>query len=57
VTPALQKQVQALGGTIESSSAQYRSIVAWVPLNRLERLAADPAVRAIEPAAPAFNNK
>ena len=57
VTPALQKQVLALGGTIESSSAQYRSIIAWVPLNRLERLAADPAVRAIEPAAPAFNNK
>jgi hypothetical protein len=57
VTAALQESVRTLGGTIESSSAQYRSIIAWVPLNKLERLAADPAVRAIEPAAPAFNNK
>ena len=53
VTPALQKKVRALGGTIESTSATYRSIIAWIPLRRLERLAADPAVRAIEPAAEA----
>ncbi len=57
VTPALQKNVLALGGTIESTSSEYRSIIAWVPLNRLERLAADPAVRAIEPAAQASINK
>lgn len=57
VTPALQKKVRTLGGTIESTSKEYRSIIAWVPLNKLERLAADPAVRAIEPAAQAFTNK
>lgn len=53
VTPALQKKVQSLGGTIQSTSLQYRSIIAWVPLRKLERLAEDPAVRAIEPAAEA----
>jgi hypothetical protein len=53
VTPALQKKVQSLGGTIQSTSPQYRSIIAWVPLRKLERLAEDPAVRAIEPAAEA----
>ena len=57
VTPALQKNVLTLGGTIESTSIEYRSIIAWVPLNSLERLAADPAVRAIEPAAQAFINR
>ena len=35
-------------------SSEYGSIVAWVPVNKLERLAADPAVRAIEPAARAI---
>ncbi len=57
VTPALQKNVRTLGGTIESTSTEHRSIIAWVPLNRLERLAALPAVRAIEPAAQAFINR
>ena len=42
VTPALQKNVRELGGTIESTSIEYRSIIAWVPLDRLERLAAIP---------------
>jgi hypothetical protein len=53
VTPELQKKVVKLGGTIQSTSRQYRSIIAWVPLKKLERLAEDPAVRAIEPAAEA----
>jgi hypothetical protein len=53
VTPALEKKVRGLGGTVESVSRQYRSIVAWIPLTALERLAADPAVRAIEPKAEA----
>jgi hypothetical protein len=57
VTPALEKKVRTLGGTIESTSSEYRSIIAWVPLDRLERLAALPAVRAIEPAAQAFINR
>jgi hypothetical protein len=57
VTPALQQKVRTLGGTIESISIEYRSIIAWVPLKQLERLAADPAVRAIEPAAQASTNR
>jgi len=51
VTPALEQNVRRLGGTIESVSREYRSIIAWIPLKQLERLAGDPAVRAIEPKA------
>jgi hypothetical protein len=50
VTPAIQKSVRGLGGTIVSSSARYQSIIAWVPLLKLEELAAEPPVRAIVPA-------
>jgi hypothetical protein len=57
VTPALEKKVRSLGGTIQSTSREYRSIIAWVPLLNLERLADDPAVHAIEPAAQAFINR
>jgi hypothetical protein len=53
VTPALQKKVGSLGGTIVSMSVEYRSIIAWVPLLKLERLAEDRAVHAIEPRAEA----
>ena len=49
VTPALQKKLTTLGATIVSTSREYHSIVAWVPLLRLERLAEDAAVRAIQP--------
>jgi hypothetical protein len=50
VKPALEKKVKALGGVIVSTSGAYDSIVGWMPLLTLERLAADPSVRAIEPA-------
>ena len=50
VKPALEKKVRALGGVIVSTSSGYDSIIGWVPLLTLERLAADPTVRAIEPA-------
>ena len=50
VRPELQKKFSALGGVITSTSQTYDSIVGWMPLMMLERLAADPAVRAIEPA-------
>ena len=53
VTPALEKKVGTLGGTIQSTSVEYRSILAWIPLKQLERLADDRAVRAIVPAAEA----
>lgn len=51
VTPALETKVRALGGTIVSTFPEYRSVIAWIPLLKLEELAEDPAVLAIEPAA------
>jgi hypothetical protein len=57
VTPALEKKVAALSGSIVSTSREYRSIVAWMPLLNIERLAEDAAVRAIEPAAEATIRK
>jgi len=51
VRPALERKLRALGGVVVSTSIAYDSIVGWVPLLTLERLAADPAVRAIAPAA------
>jgi hypothetical protein len=50
VRPELEKKMKALGGVVLSRSATYDSIVGWMPLLTLERLAADPTVRAIEPA-------
>ena len=53
VTPELQKEVGSLNGTIVSTSRQYRSIIAWIPLLKLERLAEDRRVSAISPSAEA----
>ncbi len=50
ITPAFEKKVRAVGSTIVSTSREYRSIVAWVPVLKLERLAADIRVHAIQPA-------
>jgi hypothetical protein len=50
VGPDLEKKIKALGGVVVSSSRPYDSIVGWMPLLTLERLAADPTVRAIDPA-------
>jgi hypothetical protein len=50
VRPQLEKKIKALGGIVVATSSTYDSIVGWMPLQSLERLAADPAVRAIEPA-------
>lgn len=49
VRPELEKKIKALGGVVISTSRTYDSIVGWMPLQTLERLAADPTVRAIEP--------
>ena len=57
VTPALEKKLQKLGATIVSTSREYRSIIAWVPLLALERLADDRTVSAIQPAAQAQTAK
>jgi hypothetical protein len=53
VTPALEKKIRTLGGAIQSTSREYRSIIGWIPLRKLERLAEDPAVHSIVPAAEA----
>ena len=50
VRPDLEKKIKALGGIVVATSRPYDSIVSWMPLQTLERLAGDPGVRAIEPA-------
>jgi len=50
VQPSLTKKIKALGGIVVSTSNTYDSIVGWMPLQSLERLANDKNVRAIEPA-------
>lgn len=50
VRPELEKKMKALGGIVVSTSRTFDSIVGWMPLQTLERLATDPGVRAIEPA-------
>jgi len=52
VRPELEKKFRALGGVVVSTSSTYDSLVGWMPLQTLERLAADPTVRAIEPGQP-----
>lgn len=53
VSDRLVRQIDALGGTIVSSSQRYDSTVAWVPILMLERLATDEAIRSIYPASEA----
>ena len=48
VKPALEKKMRALGGVIVSANSPSRSIVSWMPLTMLERLAADPGVTTID---------
>jgi len=43
-------KVERLKGTIVSSSLAYRSLIAWVPIAKLETLAAESTVSAIVPA-------
>ena len=58
VTPAITRQLVRLGSTIVSTAAEAQSVIAWVPLLKLEQLARSPSVRAIEPAAePLTNNQ
>ena len=57
VVPALQKKLHELGSTIVSTSREYRSIVAWVPVLKIEEIAAVSSVRAVEPAAEATTHK
>jgi hypothetical protein len=57
VTPAIQKHLRALNATVVSSLPDYRSILAWVPLLRLEELAGDDKVYALRPAPEGMTNR
>jgi len=57
VTAALQRRIRSLGGVVASTSPRDDSIIARVPLLKLETLAADPTVRAIAPAPSAITNR
>jgi len=57
VTAALSDAIAKLDGTVVSSSAQYNSTIAWIPLLKLEQLADNPAVVAIQPAAEATTQR
>lgn len=50
VSEPLQKKIAALGGRISTTNPTYDTIVGWMPLLMIERLAADGAVRSIAPA-------
>ncbi len=54
VTSTLLRRIRRLGGTVVTATAAGASTIAWIPLLKLERLAEDRAVRAIEPAAEAM---
>ena len=51
VSDTLVERVKALGGIVESSSAEHHTILARFPILKLEELAARTDVRFIEPAA------
>jgi hypothetical protein len=57
VTPAMEKKIRDLGGVVVSTSSQYNSIIARIPILKLEQLAEDSAIRSIEPAAEAMTNR
>ncbi|BAC89218.1 FG-GAP-like repeat-containing protein [Gloeobacter violaceus] len=57
VTPALLAKIESLGGTVRSSVPRYSAVRAWVPLARLEELAALSEVTFIRRAAKAQLNK
>jgi hypothetical protein len=50
ITTEMKQRVISLGGTIVSESAPADSIIAWLPLAKIERVAEYSAVRAIQPA-------
>jgi hypothetical protein len=57
VTDAIRTKLRALRAAIVSSLAEYRSILAWVPLTRMEELAGDNAVYSIQPAPQSTTNR
>lgn len=57
VTPELEARIRREKGVIVSTSAPSHSIVAWIPLLKLEALADDPAVVSIVVAPEAVTNR
>jgi hypothetical protein len=57
VTPTIEKMLRDAGSTIVSASREYRTVIAWIPLLEIERIAGDSSVQAIEPAAEAATHK
>jgi hypothetical protein len=57
VTPTMERKIRDLGGIVLSTSSHYLSIIARIPILKLERLAEDPSVQSIEPAAEAMTNR
>jgi hypothetical protein len=56
VNPGLLTEIVALGGTVESSFADYGTIRAWIPLLSADTLAARSDVTFIKPAAKGTTN-
>ena len=57
VTPALMASLRSVGATVVSTSAEHRSVIAWVALSKLKALAANAGVEAIAPAPEAALNR
>lgn len=57
VTPALLRTMRSLGAAVVSTSNEYRSILAWMPLLKVKQLAGNDTVSAVMPAAQAINNR
>jgi len=57
VTDAIRAKLRELRATTVSSLPAYRSILAWVPLTRLEDLAGEQAVYGIQPAPKSMTNR
>jgi hypothetical protein len=55
VTPEMKRRLVRLGSTIVTTSSEADSLIAWVPLLKLEQLAELALVRAIQPAAEAMH--
>ena len=56
VTKKFRARIEKLGGTVVSTSDQYHSIIAYLPLGKLEQLARSREVKFIAPKAQAMTN-
>ena len=56
VTKKLLARIKKLSGTVVSSSEQYHSIIAYLPLGKLEALASSREVKFIAPKAQSMTN-